>query len=311
VCTSATGRGLVHHRLLHPPSTDLAAVVAPLIAGALSHSEPVLAALPPMTTAQVQNCLPAVVTLHTVDPARLCRHPGRALGHFLSWIADTRPDGHATIVAAPQLGDDAHRAALWMQIDALAGQALAACDLTLVCVYPDGPTTAAAVRQAHSSLLNGAAVPSPDYLPTPQFLASHPLPPPTDLGPPDSTAIIDHAGQLTNLRRTAATYAARAGLSPSRGEDFVLAVSEVASNALEHGAPPAAVCWWITPTLVICQISDNGHFTDRLAGLLPPQARQSRSRGLWMAYQLCDQVYRWTEPTIIRLQMDRSGDIKL
>lgn len=51
---------------------------------------------------------------------------------------------------------------------------------------------------------------------------------------------------------------------------------------------------------MICQISDNGHFTDRLVGLLPPQDRQGRARGLWMVYQLCDQVYQWTEPTIIR-----------
>lgn len=72
-----------------------------------------------MTTAQLQSRLPAVVKLHTADSGKLCRYPGRALGHLLNWITDTRPDGPATIVAAPQPGDEAHRAALWMQIDAL------------------------------------------------------------------------------------------------------------------------------------------------------------------------------------------------
>jgi anti-sigma regulatory factor (Ser/Thr protein kinase) len=85
----------------------------------------------------------------------------------------------------------------------------------------------------------------------------------------------------------------------------VLAVSEVASNALEHGAPPAAVCLWTTPSSVICQITDNGHFTQPLAGLVPPRANQSRGRGLWMAHQLCDQLYVWPHPTTIRLHMDR------
>jgi hypothetical protein len=32
VCASANGRGLVRHGLLHPPSADLAAIVAPLVA---------------------------------------------------------------------------------------------------------------------------------------------------------------------------------------------------------------------------------------------------------------------------------------
>jgi hypothetical protein len=56
---------------------------------------------------------------------------------------------------------------------------------------------------------------------------------------------------------------------------------------------------------VICQISDNGQFTNPLAGLLPLTPSQHRTRGLWMAYQLCDQLYQWTNPTLIRLHMDR------
>lgn len=32
MCASANGRGLVRHGLLHPPSADLAAIVAPLVA---------------------------------------------------------------------------------------------------------------------------------------------------------------------------------------------------------------------------------------------------------------------------------------
>lgn len=305
VCTSANGRGLVHQGLLHPPSADLATLVAPLIAQALTRRQPVLAALPPATAAQLSNHLPTLAGLHTTDAQRLCRHPGRALSHFLSWIADTSPDGPATIIAAPPLPDDDLPRALWMHLDALATQALAAYDLTLVCVYPNDPATATVIRQAHPTLLNGTAMPSPAYLSADQFLARHPLPPPTDLGPPQITRILDHPRQLTTLRTTVATCGARAGLTTTRCEDFVLAISEVATNALEHGAPPAAVCLWTTTTSVICQISDNGQFTNPLAGLLPPTSSQHRTRGLWMAYQICDRLYQWTNPTLIRLHMDR------
>jgi anti-sigma regulatory factor (Ser/Thr protein kinase) len=305
VCTSAQRRGLVHHGLLHPPSTDLADILTPLIAERLTRGEPVLAALPPTTMAQLHDRLPSLAGLHTADPGRLCRHPGRVLGHYLGWVADTCPDGPATIVAAPALGNDPHRAALWMHIDALATQALAKCNLTLVCAYPNDPATAAAIRHAHPSLLNGAATPSPDHLPADQFLAHHPLPPPTELGQPDATHIIDHPAQLTELRKVTASHAARAGLPTSRRDDFVLAVTEVATNALQHGDLPAAVCLWATSTSVICQISDNGHFTQPLAGLLPPPTNQGHASGLWMAHQLCDELYRWPQPTTIRLQIDR------
>ena len=306
MCTSAKGGGLVHHGLLYPPSVEVADLVTPLIAERLARRESVLAVLPPAITAQLHHRVPTMVGLHTTDVERLYRHPGRVLGHYLGWIADTSPDGAATIIAAARLdSDNAHRAALWMHIDALSTQALAERDLTLICAYPNDPATAAAIRDAHPSLLNGAATPNPDHFPADQFLAHHPLPPPSELGQPDDTHILDHPAQLTDLRKAIGAHAARAGLRTSRCEDFVLAVSEVATNAVEHGIPPAAVCLWTTATSVICQVSDNGHFTQPLAGLLPPHANQKRARGLWMAYQLCDELYRWPHPTTIRLQMDR------
>jgi anti-sigma regulatory factor (Ser/Thr protein kinase) len=306
VCTSANGSGLAHHGLLHPPSTNVIDILTPLIAERLARREPVLAALPSTTAAQLHNRLPTMAGLHTTDVGGLYRHPGRVLGHYLGWIANTSPNGAATIVATPQLdNDNPHRAALWMQVDALITQALSACDLTLVCAYPNDPATATAIRRAHPSLLNGTATANPDHLPADQFLANHPLPAPSELSQPDAIHVLDHPRQLTALRKDIGSHAARAGLTTSRCEDLVLAVSEVASNALDHGVPPAAVCLWITVASVICQISDNGHFTQPLAGLLPPHRNQGRGRGLWMAHQLCDELYRWPHPTTIRLHIDR------
>jgi anti-sigma regulatory factor (Ser/Thr protein kinase) len=307
VCTSADGRALVHHGLLHPPSADLADVVAPLVAERLTRGQPVLVVLPPATAVTLPGRLPSLLGLHTADSPALYRHPRRVLGHYLNWITETGAGRPTTIVAAPDPGGgDSYRAALWMHIDALTTQALAGCNLTLICAYPRHPSVTTAVRQAHPSLLNGAVTPSPDHLPAEQFLTNHPLPPPSQLGQPDITHLIDHPAQLTQLRQIAGGHAAHTGLPADRGEDFVLAITEVVSNALEHGIPPATVCWWTTPTTVICQITDNGHFTQPLAGLLPPHTNQYRGRGLWMAHQLCDQVYVWPDPTTIRLHMDRT-----
>ena len=228
------------------------------------------------------------------------------LGHYLNWITKTSAGRPTTIVAAPDPGGDSYRTALWMHIDALTTQALAACNLTLICAYPHDPAFCTVVRQAHPSLLNGAVTPSPDHVSPEQFLTNHPLPPPSQLGQPDFIHLIDRPTQLTQLRQLATGHAAQAGLSGDHGEDFVLAITEIATNALDHGTPPATVCCWTTPTSVICQITDNGRFIQPLAGLLPPPANHCRGRGLWMAHQLCDQVYVWPNPTTIRLHMDRT-----
>ena len=307
--STAGARGLTHHGLFHPPSADLIAILAPLVTERLNSGEPVLAVLPPTTVVGLRTRLPTLAGLHTIDPGELYRHPGRVLHRYRAWITDTSgSDGHsAMIVAAPDPGgNDPHRAALWMHIDAITTHALAECDLTLVCAYPDNIASADAVRRAHPSLVNGSIAPNPDHLPAEQFLTSHPLPPPIELGRPDLTHIIDHETELATLRHIVAAHAARAGLPAAHCNDFVLAVTEIASNALEHGVPPAAVLQWTTPTSVICQITDTGHHTQPLAGLLPPRPTQLRGRGLWMAHQLCDQLYLWPHPTTIRLQMDRT-----
>ncbi|HEX8934143.1 MAG TPA: ATP-binding protein [Pseudonocardiaceae bacterium] len=309
VGTSGCGRGLAHHGLLHPPSADLTATLAPLITERLTRGETVLAALPPSTAAELPARLPTLGGLHITDSSELYRHPGRVLAYYRSWIANTISESRSVaIVAVPHPDvDDQHRAALWMHIDAATTVALAEYDLTLICAYPDHPATADAVRRVHPSLFNGTIVPNPDHLPAEQFVTRYPLPPPAELGEPDLTHVIDHLTQLSWLRRIVSAHATRAGLPAARGDDVVLAVTEIASNAIEHGAPPATVRLWTTPTSMICQITDAGEYTQPLAGLLPPLSTQYRGRGLWMVHQLCDQAYLWQHPTTIRVQMDRNS----
>jgi anti-sigma regulatory factor (Ser/Thr protein kinase) len=311
VGTSARGRGLTHHGLLHPPSADLTATLAPLITERLTRGETVLAALPPGTAAGLPAQLPTLARLHVIDSSELYRHPGRVLAYYRAWLADTGSEGRAaTIVAVPDPGDDdQHREALWMHVEAATTVALAEQDLTLICAYPNHSATAEAVRRVHPSLLNGTMMPNPDFLPAEQFVARYPLPPPAELGEPDFTHIIYHLKELSPLRQIVAAHATRAGLPAVRCDDVVLAVTEIASNAIEHGAPPATVRLWTTSASMICQISDTGRYTRPLAGLLPPPNTQFRGRGLWMVHQLCDQFYLWQHPTTIRVQMDRTPEM--
>jgi anti-sigma regulatory factor (Ser/Thr protein kinase) len=104
---------------------------------------------------------------------------------------------------------------------------------------------------------------------------------------------IDQPTGLAELRREFHAALAASPLSPAIMHDFVLAVSEVATNAGLYGTPPVRVRLWSTPSRSLCAITDCGAgFDDPLAGYLPAD-RHSPSRGgmgLWLARQLCDHV---------------------
>jgi anti-sigma regulatory factor (Ser/Thr protein kinase) len=74
---------------------------------------------------------------------------------------------------------------------------------------------------------------------------------------------------------------------------LVVAANEIASNALEHGAPPVTVRIHRGAEGWLCEIADHGPgIADPYAGVDSPLASSAgtRGRGLWLARQLTDHV---------------------
>jgi anti-sigma regulatory factor (Ser/Thr protein kinase) len=107
---------------------------------------------------------------------------------------------------------------------------------------------------------------------------------------PDAHRCVVDTADMTDLRRTAASYAAANGLTVERTQDLVLALTELASNSLEHAHSSATVLFGTGGTRVICQVRDTGHITDPLAGRRPAPPDQIRGRGLLLVNQLSDLV---------------------
>jgi anti-sigma regulatory factor (Ser/Thr protein kinase) len=96
---------------------------------------------------------------------------------------------------------------------------------------------------------------------------------------------------LPELRRLVGSTALSAGLTGQRAEDLVLAVNEIATNALIHGRPPATLRIRSAGRELVCEVSDAGEgIKDVLAGQLAPPATSLRGRGLWITRLLCDAV---------------------
>src|SRR5271170_5945505 len=82
-------------------------------------------------------------------------------------------------------------------------------------------------------------------------------PAPGDPGPQILDQAFD-AGSLYALRAAVAAHATQAGLPPGRADDLVIAVHELASNAVRHGAGHGRLRIWRSDQALHCEISDDG-----------------------------------------------------
>jgi anti-sigma regulatory factor (Ser/Thr protein kinase) len=83
----------------------------------------------------------------------------------------------------------------------------------------------------------------------------HRLPP--GPGPPILDQAFD-ADSLYALRAAVAAHATQAGLAPGRTDDLVIAVHELAANAVRHGAGHGRLRVWKSDQALLCEISDDG-----------------------------------------------------
>ncbi|GAA4349044.1 anti-sigma factor RsbA family regulatory protein [Angustibacter luteus] len=111
------------------------------------------------------------------------------------------------------------------------------------------------------------------------------------------------SGDLVDLRRQVGSYARAAGLAPMRTDDLVLAVAELSTNSLRHGADHGVLRIWRTDEHLVCEVRDDGHIGDPMIGRRAPGTDHEGGRGVWIANQLCDlvQVRSSDQGTVVRV----------
>lgn len=184
----------------------------------------------------------------------------------------------------------------WLRFEAVCNHALAPLPLWSVCAYytPDLPQSLVDTALATHPWLRtpDGTAPNPDYVPPARLLNGAGQSLPTPNGEPAVLALA-HAGDLAELRHWLRARLDDEGTTGETGETVVLAVDEVAGNGLRHGRPPVRVTLWLTPTHILCDVSDRGPgITDPLAGYTPPDPLllAEHGAGLWLTRRLCDEV---------------------
>ena len=120
--------------------------------------------------------------------------------------------------------------------------------------------------------------------------------PPETAAPPSSAPLLDQAfdaGSLYALRAAVAAHATQAGLAPGRADDLVIAVHELAANAVRHGAGHGRLRIWRSDQALLCEISDDGLPEPQQPpdAAKPPDAPQWRTEpghGLSLVRQVAD-----------------------
>lgn len=111
--------------------------------------------------------------------------------------------------------------------------------------------------------------------------------------------------RLGAARKLVGDEARRSGLPDERIANLVVAVNEVATNAIRHGVGEATLIVWQEEGALICEVSDAGRYDRPLADRMRPGAEAGASRGLWLANHLSDLVQIHSNPkgTTVRLHM--------
>jgi serine/threonine-protein kinase RsbW len=85
---------------------------------------------------------------------------------------------------------------------------------------------------------------------------------------------------------------------------LTLAISELATNTLQHTTGSGVVRVWAADGQLICDVVDQG--PPRSFGRSMPAANSIRGRGLAIVERVCDRVETFTvdEGTLVRIRLD-------
>lgn len=228
---------------------------------------------------------------------------GQMFEGFAGYLAQQHRAGVRTRVIG-ELDADSHpdRVSQYLRYESMANEIYAPYGYPVVCLwdqrrYP--PEVLAHVRAVHPQLLDTSGpIPSAEYCLPIDYLArnqSSPAAAPVDL---DLVVHLDSADDLGRLRRQLRSWGARCGMGGQDTDDIVIAVDEIATNALEHGQPPACVRGWTAPDALFVQVDDQGRACiPATTGYQRPSTDARRGRGIWIARHLADVLSTHTGPT--------------
>jgi anti-sigma regulatory factor (Ser/Thr protein kinase) len=294
---SEDGEAFVHQALIYGSDREFLDVALPFVEDGLAASEPVLLAVQGRHVENLRGALggtPEGVTLHPVED--WYETSARSRDKFARWATERTSGGRrARLIGEPPwtLG---HAAMVrdWARHESVINVAFASLPVSFICPY-DGQALPDDVlghaRGTHPEIVDGDGSSTSDVYVDPIDFCRHLDSTVQIRNQKPSLEALFELADLPMVRRAVGSFAIEAGLTGSRTEEVVLAVNEIATNAVIHGRPPATVRGWQAGGEIILEVTDAGDgIRDALAGQLPPPPAGLGGRGLWLTRLLCDAV---------------------
>jgi anti-sigma regulatory factor (Ser/Thr protein kinase) len=221
-----------------------------------------------------------------VDVGAAYTRPARTLAAYHDVYArELRRAGSVRAVADVQFGPDPGEWDVWTGYEAVFNRSFAHLPVWVLCSYDaDGipDPVLEGVWRTHPQVLAGDAWSTGEHYEEPEGVVRSVLREPERLEGLRRVAL--GAGTVEEVRERVARELAAERVDEQRAIDMLLAVTEVAANAIEHGDGIAALRVGRSEGRFVCEIDDRGPgFDDPLAGYLAPRA--GVGAGLWVVRQ--------------------------
>jgi len=288
--------GFVHQALIYRSDQEFMDVALPFVEGGIDSSEPTLVAVQERHLENLRTALgptPAGVTLYAVE--QWYENSARTREKLSRWVAEHTDGGRVRLIGEPPwaLGHEA-QVRDWARYESVLNVAFAGRPVTFLCPYDGQALPQEVIGHAHST--------HPEIVDSLGTFESGTYEDPAEFcrrldsvvkrpGGEPSVEIGFGLDDLPAMRRSIGSFAVSAGMRRSRADELVLAVNEIATNAVIHGRAPATVRIWRADDEVIVEVSDTGDgIRDVLAGQLTPSTTGLGGRGVWLTRLLCDAV---------------------
>jgi anti-sigma regulatory factor (Ser/Thr protein kinase) len=285
-----------HDALLYSGEEQFLAGVIPFIQAALEADDPIVVALDRAKIGLVRSELAGDAgPVHFADMHEVGANPARLIPAWRQFVeAHAAPGTRIWGIGEPVWAERSEAEIVECQLhESLLNVAFAdAGPISMLCPYDTSGLGEDVIAEAHRShaavLQNGSRRASDSFCEPADSPGALGAPLPEPHGPVRVQAF--GAGDLAEVRVLVGRRARAAGLSPSRADDLVLAVNEVASNSIRHAGGSGTLRIWSDGDALLCEVRDRGRLDDPLAGRRRPDFAEVGGQGLWITNQVCDLV---------------------
>jgi anti-sigma regulatory factor (Ser/Thr protein kinase) len=297
--------GFRHEALFYVDDDELLAGLLPAVREALARDAGVLIALPRAPARVAREGLGAAARdVAFADMEEIGRNPGRLISAWHEFVRE-HADGSPPLGIGEPIWQGRTDAELeeCQRHETLLNLAFTpGAPWQLICTYDAsglGDGVLERARRSHPHVVeHGDAAASAFHREIP---ADDPLPEPAA----EPVELAFRLGDLAGVRDFVARRGTEAGMPPARVADLVLAVDELATNTMRYTQHGGVLRTWRDDGSLLCEVADEGHIADPLAGRELPPPDQTGGRGLWLVNQLCDLVQLRSSPgrSVVRVHM--------